>query len=73
MKVFIADDSAILLERLQAMISEMPEIEIVGESGKAQESIKAKRLPGMGSKFIELGSTGRQKLKEEIIKTGPNL
>jgi len=41
MKVFIADDSAIFLERLKAMISEIPEIEIVGESGEVQEAIKA--------------------------------
>ena len=32
MKVFIADDSEIVRERLKAMLSEIPEIEILGEA-----------------------------------------
>jgi DNA-binding NarL/FixJ family response regulator len=32
MKVFIADDSKIVRERLKAMLSELPEIEILGEA-----------------------------------------
>ncbi|MDZ7260620.1 MAG: response regulator transcription factor [candidate division KSB1 bacterium] len=38
MRVFIADDSAIVRERLRAMLSELPEIEIVGE---AQDPVEA--------------------------------
>lgn len=40
MRVFIADDSEIFLERLKAVISEVPDIEIVGESGEVQEAIR---------------------------------
>ena len=41
MKVFIADDSAVMRERLIEMLSELPEIEIIGQ---AQDGIKAKNL-----------------------------
>lgn len=41
MRVFIADDSEIFLERLKAVISEVPDIEIVGESGEVQEAIRS--------------------------------
>ena len=41
MKVFIADDSKIVRERLKEMLSEVSEIEIIGEAGDGEEAIKA--------------------------------
>lgn len=41
MKVFIADDSAIMRERLIGMLSELPEIEIIGQ---AEDGLEATNL-----------------------------
>ncbi len=41
MKVFIVDDSALVRERIIAMISEHPGIEIIGQAKNAQESINS--------------------------------
>ena len=43
MKVFIVDDSALVRERLIALISEYPEIEITGQAENAQEAINSIR------------------------------
>ena len=43
MKVFIADDSILILERLKTMLSDLPEIDIVGEADdgiQAQKAVK---------------------------------
>ena len=43
MRVLIADDSAVVVERLITLLSELPEVEIVGEaqtSGEATERIR---------------------------------
>ena len=42
-RVFIADDSMLILERLKAMLSDLPEIEIIGEAGDGIGAIKAVR------------------------------
>jgi DNA-binding NarL/FixJ family response regulator len=39
MKVFIADDSAVLRERLIEMLSEIPEVEIMGHAQDVPEAI----------------------------------
>jgi DNA-binding NarL/FixJ family response regulator len=39
MKVFIADDSQVLRERLQEMLSELPEIEIMGYAQDVPEAL----------------------------------
>ena len=39
MKVFIADDSALVRDRLIAMISELPDTEIIGEAQDASEAM----------------------------------
>jgi DNA-binding NarL/FixJ family response regulator len=39
MKVFIADDSAVVRERLTEMLSELPEIEIIGQAEDGLEAI----------------------------------
>lgn len=41
MKVFIVDDSALVRERIIAMISEHPGIEIAGQAENAQEGINS--------------------------------
>jgi DNA-binding NarL/FixJ family response regulator len=44
MKVLIVDDSHLLRERLTAMISELPEIEIIGQAENAQNAINSIRI-----------------------------
>jgi DNA-binding NarL/FixJ family response regulator len=41
MKVFIADDSPIIRERLKAMLSEVPQVEISGQAQDVPEAIKS--------------------------------
>ena len=41
MKVFIADDSAVVRERLIEMLSELPEIEIIGQAEDGLETINS--------------------------------
>ena len=44
MKVLIVDDSILLRERLTAMISELSEIEIIGQAENAQNAINSIRI-----------------------------
>jgi YesN/AraC family two-component response regulator len=39
LKVFIADDSALMRERLAALISEIEGVEVVGQAGDARETL----------------------------------
>ena len=41
MKVFIVDDSAIVRERLISMLSELTNVEIIGQAGDAHEAVEA--------------------------------
>jgi DNA-binding NarL/FixJ family response regulator len=41
LRVFIADDSALVRERLQARLAEIAGVELVGQSGNAGEAITA--------------------------------
>ena len=43
MKVFIADDSEVVCERLITMLSDLPEIEIIGQAQSVPESIESIR------------------------------
>ena len=43
MKVFIVDDSTVVCERLISMLSEIPEIEIVGQAQNAYDGIESIR------------------------------
>ncbi len=43
MKVFIADDSKVMRERLVEMLSDLPEIEIIGQAKDVGESIESIR------------------------------
>ena len=40
MRVFIADDSELVRERLKELLSEISEVEIIGEAGDGEEAIK---------------------------------
>ena len=40
MKVFIADDSAVLRERLAIMLSDLPGVQIVGQAGEGLQAAK---------------------------------
>ncbi len=39
-KVFIADDSSVIRERLNALFSDLPGVEVIGETGDAEEAIR---------------------------------
>jgi len=39
-KVFIADDSSVIRERLNALLSDLPGVEVIGEAGDAEEALK---------------------------------
>jgi len=41
MKIFIADDSLIIRERLKTMLSDFPEVEIAGQAKDTPEAIKS--------------------------------
>lgn len=43
MKVFIADDSEVVCERLTAMLSELPGVEVVGKATDSSEAIRSIR------------------------------
>lgn len=38
MNVFLVDDSAVFLQRLKRMFANVPEIQVIGETGNAQEA-----------------------------------
>lgn len=64
-KVFVADDSPIVRERLISMLTELPNVEIVGETGVALDAIDSIRrlkptavvldisMPGGGMSVLE--------------------
>lgn len=73
MKVLIADDSALVRERLAALISELEVVELVGLAGNAHETLEAiQRLkPDIVTLDIRMpGSNGIQVLK--AIKMSPS-
>ena len=74
MKVFIADDSVQIRERLIEMLSELPEIEIIGVAGDAPEAIRDiwKLNPDMVILDIRMpGGSGIEVLKEIKEKSHP--
>jgi DNA-binding NarL/FixJ family response regulator len=44
LKVFVADDSALVRERLAELISEIEGVEVVGQAGDAHEALEGIRL-----------------------------
>src|SRR5687767_15793302 len=63
-KVFVADDSPVVRERLISLLTELPNVEIVGQTGAALEAIDSIRklkpnavvldisMPGGGGIFV---------------------
>ena len=71
LRVFIADDSVLVRERLQAQLAEMDGAELVGQSGNALEAIEAIRQlrPDVAILDIRMsGGNGIQVL--EAVKQG---
>jgi len=55
MKVFIVDDSEVVCERLTAMLSELPGIEIVGQAQDAAKAISSVRKLQPDAVILEFG------------------
>lgn len=41
MKVFLVEDSPLLLERLETMLAQLPGVEVIGRAGSAPEAIRS--------------------------------
>ena len=75
MKVFIADDSKVMRERLIEMLSELPEIEIIGQ---AQDGLEATNLieklnPDVAILDIRMPRGSGIDVLEKIKKNNPAL
>jgi DNA-binding NarL/FixJ family response regulator len=67
MRVIIADDSVLILERLQAMLSSYKEVEIVGTLKNGIEALEALRIQKPDLAIVDIkmpGLTGLQVLTE---------
>jgi DNA-binding NarL/FixJ family response regulator len=75
MRVFIADDSSVVRERLIFMLSECAGIEIVGESRNTREAIDAirKLRPDVAILDIRMPGGGGIGILQEVRKTQPHL
>jgi DNA-binding NarL/FixJ family response regulator len=72
MKVFIVDDSALVRERIIAMITEHPGIEIIGQAKNAQEGINAIRKLKPDAVILDIRMPGGNGIEvlENIKKNG---
>jgi DNA-binding NarL/FixJ family response regulator len=57
-KVFVADDSPIVRERLISMLTELPNVEIVGETGVAMEAIDSIRKLKPNAVVLDISMPG---------------
>jgi DNA-binding NarL/FixJ family response regulator len=75
LRVFIADDSVLVRERLQAQLAEMGGVELVGQSGNVLESIEAIRRLRPDAAILDIrmpGGSGIQVLEAlKQDKTAP--
>lgn len=70
MKVFIADDSSEVRERIRMLLSELEKIEMIGEAENVQEAIESIRHLGPDVVILDIrmpGGSGIDVLKE-IVK-----
>jgi DNA-binding NarL/FixJ family response regulator len=58
MKVFIADDSPVLCERLKVMLSDLPGIEIIGQAGEVPEATESFRALRPGVVILDIRMPG---------------
>jgi DNA-binding NarL/FixJ family response regulator len=75
MKVFIADDSIVIRERLIEMISEIEGIEVIGEAGTAAEAVPLiiKLKPSVVILDIRMPGGNGISVLETIRKTNLNM
>lgn len=72
LKVFIADDSALVRERVAEMISEIEGVEVVGQAGDAREALEGIQRLRPDAVILDIrmpGNNGIQVL--EAIKKSP--
>ncbi len=74
MKVFIAEDSILIRERLKDLLSELQGIEIIGEAGDAPEAIKeiGQLNPDVVILDIRMPGGNGIDVLEHINKNGPS-
>jgi len=58
MKVFIVDDSALVLERLTDLLKEIPDLHLVGKAGNVPEAIKSIRDVNPDAVILDLQMPG---------------
>ena len=75
MRVFIADDSVLILERLKAMVADLPEIEIIGEARDGTEAIEAvgRLNPDVAILDIKMPGTDGINVLREIKNRNDNI
>jgi len=67
MKVFIADDSSEVRERIRMLLSELEKVEMIGEAENVQEAIENIRLQGPDVVILDIrmpGGNGIDVLRE---------
>ena len=75
MKIFIADDSAVVRERLAAMLSDLSEVQVVGEAQDAPEATSSIRKlnPDVVVLDIRMPRGNGIEVLEKIKKNNPAL
>jgi DNA-binding NarL/FixJ family response regulator len=75
MRVLIADDSSVVRERLVSMLSECPDVEIVGVAKNAREAVEAiqDRRPDVAILDIRMPGGGGIRVLQEVKRTYPDL
>jgi len=73
-KVLLVDDSRIVRERLLALISELPEVEVIGQATNVAEAIKkilgAVEIEADSARIEKLVSELKGKNIQDVIKAG---
>lgn len=75
MRVLIADDSTVVRERLVALLSECPDVEIVGQAKNAGEAIEGirDRHPDVVILDVRMPGGGGIRVLQEVKGTYPDL
>jgi len=74
MKVFIADDSPVLRERLNSMLSELPGIKVIGQTGNVLEAIQSIQALHPDAVILDIcmsGGSGIDVLENIKTSSGP--
>ncbi len=75
MKVFLVDDSVIFLQRLKRMLADVPDIQVIGETGNAQQAPDAilKQKPDVVLLDIHLLNGSGIDVLQSLKKSMPTL